>query len=209
MVLGGESSCISTLLRLISFSIFIFNYLFHTSPITIVGTLITPSNLYRMENIISHFSHKIRRRAASDSLVSTGGVSAFVQAVLTPELAVMLVKEDMKTDDEGARAVLRDSAEVGHLLNEEEDEVIQDPESEAEYGEEKVIVMDDDDNNDKLYVVEEGSAKIQRKRKKRLQQQQEPDKVSKQEQAVRTQTLLVEIFGKLSEDEDKLMMDPK
>lgn len=161
-----------------------------------------------MENIISHFSHKIRRRAASDSLVSTGGVSAFVQAVLTPELAVMLVKEDMKTDDEGARAVLRDSAEVGHLLNEEEDEVIQDPESEDEYGEEKVIVMDDDDNNDNHFVVEEGSPKIQRKRKKMLQQQV-PDKVNKQEQAARTQALLDEIFGNLSEDEEKPMIDPK
>lgn len=154
-----------------------------------------------MENIICHFSHKIRRRAASDSLVSTGGVSAFVQAVLTPELAVMLVKEDMKTDDEGARAVLRDSAEVGHLLNEEEDEVIQDPESENEFGVEKVMVIDDDENNDIHDVVEEESLKIQRKREKRLQQQQEPDKVNKQEQAARTQSLLDEIFGKLSEDE--------
>lgn len=208
MAPGAESSCISTLLHLISFPIFIFKYISHTLPITMKSTLITLSTLYRMENIIRHFSHKIRRRAASDSLVSTGGVSAFVQAVLTPELAVMLVREDMKTDDEGARAVLRDSAEVGHLLNEEEDEVIQDPESEDEHGEEKVMVMDDDDNNDNHDVVEEGSLKIQRKRKKRLQQQQEPDKVNKQEEAARTQTLLDEIFGKLSEDEDKLMMDP-
>ena len=160
-----------------------------------------------MENIISHFSHKIRRRAASDSLVSTGGVSAFVQAVLTPELAVMLVKEDMETDDEGARAVLRESAEVGHLLNEEEDEIIQDPESEDEYGKNKVMVIDDDENNDNDDVVEEGSPNIQRKGKKWIQQQHEPDKVSKQQQAARTLTLLDEIFGQLSEDEDELMMD--
>lgn len=158
-----------------------------------------------MENIISHFSHRIRRRAASDSLVSTGGVSAFVQAVLTPELAVMLVKEDMKTNDEGARAVLRDSAEVGHLLNEEEDEVIQDPASEDEHGKEVVMVIDDDDINTDDFV-EEASLNIQRKRNKRIQQQQESDK---QEQAARTQTLLDEIFGKLSEDEDELMMDSK
>lgn len=158
-----------------------------------------------MENIISHFSHRIRRRAASDSLVSTGGVSAFVQAVLTPELAVMLVKEDMKTNDEGARAVLRDSAEVGHLLNEEEDEVIQDPASEDEHGKEVVMVIDDDDINTGDFV-EEASLNIQRKRNKRIQQQQESDK---QEQAARTQTLLDEIFGKLSEDEDELMMDSK
>lgn len=158
-----------------------------------------------MENIISHFSHKIRRRAASDSLVSTGGVSAFVQAVLTPELAVMLVKEDMKTDDEGARAVLRDSAEIGHLLNEEEDEVIQDPEPEDENGRVEVMVIDDDNED----VVEERSPDKQRKMKKRIQHQQEPDNASKQDQAARMQTLLDEIFGKLSEDEDELMMDPK
>lgn len=162
-----------------------------------------------MENIISHFSHKIRRRAAADSLVSTGGVSAFVQAVLTPELAVMLVKEDMKTDDEDARAILRDSAEVGHLLNEEEDEVIQDPESEDEYGKEEIMVMDDGGNNDNENLVEERGPNIQLRKKKKIQQPQEPDKASKQEQAARMQTLLVEIFGKLSEDEDELMMDPK
>lgn len=187
MAQGGENSCISTLLRLIFFSIFILKYPHQSSPITFVSTLTTPSKLQRMENIISHFSHKIRRRAASDSLVSTGGVSAFVQSVLTPELAVMLVKEDMKTDDEGARALIRDSAEFGHLLNEEEDEVIQDPETEDEYGKEEVMVIDDDHNYDNDEVVETGSRNIQRKRKKRIQQQPEPAKFSKQEQAARKQ----------------------
>lgn len=64
--------------------------------------------------------------ASTDKLVSTGGVAGFVQAVLAPELAVMVVKDDMKVDDEQAREILRESSEVGNLLHEEEDEVIKD-----------------------------------------------------------------------------------
>ena len=37
---------------------------------------------------------------------------------------------DMKVDAEKAREVLRDSVELGNFLNEEEDEVIKDPEPE-------------------------------------------------------------------------------
>ena len=81
-----------------------------------------------MENIIARFASKMRRLAASDKLISSGGVSGFVQAVLVPELAVLLIQDDMKLDDEDkARAVLRNSIEVGHILNEEDDEVIRDP----------------------------------------------------------------------------------
>lgn len=77
---------------------------------------------------MTHFAPRLRHLAASDKLLSSGGVSGYVQAVLAPELAVMLVMQDMGTDEEGARAVLRDSVEIGNLLNEEEDEVIDDPE---------------------------------------------------------------------------------
>ena len=78
-----------------------------------------------MENIMSNFSPKMRRLAASDKLISSSGVSGYVQAVLVPELAVVLAKEDMGVDDdERARAILRESVEIGDLLNEEEDEVV-------------------------------------------------------------------------------------
>ena len=80
---------------------------------------------------MSKFTRKIRRLAASDDLISSGGVSEFVQAVLVPELAVLLVQADMHIDDEEkAREVLRNSVEIGHVLNEEEDEVIKDPDPE-------------------------------------------------------------------------------
>ena len=73
------------------------------------------------------FAGKIRRLAASDKLISSGGVSRYVQAVLVPELAVLLIKDDIKVDEEKAREVLRDSVDIGNLLNEEEDEMITDP----------------------------------------------------------------------------------
>ncbi len=77
-----------------------------------------------MDNIMSNFSSQIRRLAATDKLISSGGVSGYVQAVLVPELAVLLVKEDMSVDDEAARAILQESIEVGDLLNEEEEDVV-------------------------------------------------------------------------------------
>ena len=80
---------------------------------------------------MSKFTRKIRRLAASDDLISSGGVSEFVQAVLVPELAVLLVQTDMHIDDkEKAREVLRNSVDIGHVLNEEEDEVIKEPDPE-------------------------------------------------------------------------------
>ena len=84
-------------------------------------------DLPRADNIMSRFASKLRRLAASDKLISSGGVSRYVQAVLVPELAVLLVKDDMKVDEEKAREVLRESVEIGNLLNEEEDEIIMDP----------------------------------------------------------------------------------
>ena len=85
------------------------------------------SDLCRVDNIMSRFAGKIRRLAAADKLISQGGVSRYVQAVLVPELAVLLVMDDMKVDEEKAREVLRDSVDIGNLLNEEEDEMITDP----------------------------------------------------------------------------------
>lgn len=76
---------------------------------------------------MSRFASKLRRLAASDKLISSGGVSRYVQAVLVPELAVLLIKDDMGLDEDRAREVMRDSVDIGNLLNEEEDETITDP----------------------------------------------------------------------------------
>ena len=81
------------------------------------------------EHILGHFVDELRDLAVSDSLVGAsgvaGGVSGFVQAVLVPEVAVALVKEDMKVDEKRARVILKESLELGELLNEEAHEQVE------------------------------------------------------------------------------------
>ncbi|KAL8917634.1 MAG: hypothetical protein Q9172_005756 [Xanthocarpia lactea] len=79
-----------------------------------------------LEYTMSKFASQLRTFAVDEPLISAGGVAGYVQAVLVPELAVMLVKDDMDVDEEQARVILSESSEIGHLLNEEEDEVIKD-----------------------------------------------------------------------------------
>ncbi|KAK4997446.1 hypothetical protein LTR66_003141 [Elasticomyces elasticus] len=78
------------------------------------------------ESILSQFSTKLRQLAVSDKLIAavgvSGGVSGYVQAVLVPELALALVKEDMDVDAERAKEVMVEGTDVGDLLNEEEDD---------------------------------------------------------------------------------------
>jgi hypothetical protein len=81
------------------------------------------------EHILGHFADELRDLAVSDSLIGasgiTGGVSGFVQAVLVPEVAVALVKEDMSVDEKRAREILKESLELGDLLNEEAHERVE------------------------------------------------------------------------------------
>ncbi|KAK0731264.1 RTC4-like domain-containing protein [Lasiosphaeris hirsuta] len=76
------------------------------------------------ENIIREFSSLLRKRSVQDRLVSARGHTAYVQAVLVPELTVQLIMEDMGINQEEARAVLMDSIWVGELLNEEVADVV-------------------------------------------------------------------------------------
>ena len=92
--------------------------------------MITSRNLtpYRTDHIIAHLSDSLRKQATKDRLVNasgiSGGVSGFVQAVLVPELAEQLVREDMKVSDVRAREIVNESAELGDLLNPEVDEKV-------------------------------------------------------------------------------------
>lgn len=56
----------------------------------------------------------------------SGGVTGFVQAVLAPHLAELLVKEDMGLEsgtwEHAARGIIAESAELGELLHPEEAE---------------------------------------------------------------------------------------
>ena len=52
------------------------------------------------------FKSELRQRAVRDGLTRVIGICHFVTGVLVPELAVMLIKDDMKLCDESARQIL-------------------------------------------------------------------------------------------------------
>lgn len=87
-----------------------------------------PLTFGRTDHIVIHLSDYLRTRASKDRLVAaagvSGGVSGFVQAVLVPELAEMLVMEDMMISAVEARAIVTDSAELGDLVNPEAEEKV-------------------------------------------------------------------------------------
>jgi hypothetical protein len=75
--------------------------------------------IFRTEHIIFELGSDFRLRAAKDRLLRNVGVGNYVVTVLVPELAVMLIKEDMKVDDETARQILQKSADLGETLHED------------------------------------------------------------------------------------------
>jgi hypothetical protein len=76
------------------------------------------------ENIMLNFTPLLRKRIVKDRLMSARGFTPYVQSVLVPELAVLLIMEDMDVDIEEARNILANSAGTGELLNEEIREVV-------------------------------------------------------------------------------------
>ncbi|EKV11213.1 RTC4-like domain-containing protein [Penicillium digitatum] len=70
-----------------------------------------------LEAIIRRFSVVVRRLATTDELIKTAGVAGYTQSVLVPELAVLMVKDDMKVNDEEARRIMRESMDIGDRVN--------------------------------------------------------------------------------------------
>ena len=70
-----------------------------------------------MEHILAEFGPELRRRVVSDRLIRASGLTYYVITVLVPELAVMLIQEDMKVCDEAARQILQVSAYLGETLH--------------------------------------------------------------------------------------------
>lgn len=81
--------------------------------------------------LVTQFMTRVRKRATADKTVRATGPTGYMQAVLVPELAVMLVMEDIGVDDEQARVVLKESAELGELLNAEKEDKIEREHSQA------------------------------------------------------------------------------
>ncbi|EPS27874.1 hypothetical protein PDE_02818 [Penicillium oxalicum 114-2] len=70
-----------------------------------------------LQALTDRFAVKLRRLATSDRIVKQAGVVGYTQSVLVPELAVRLVKEDMRVSDDAARQILRESIGLGEKMN--------------------------------------------------------------------------------------------
>ncbi|KAL4939859.1 RTC4-like domain-containing protein [Aspergillus oleicola] len=77
-----------------------------------------------LQSLTTHFARKLRRLATQDHIVKQAGVVAYAQAVLVPELAIKLIKEDMAVDDDAARQIMRESIELGQKVNPAENDVV-------------------------------------------------------------------------------------
>jgi hypothetical protein len=67
--------------------------------------------------ITRQYATDIRERAVSDKIIHGRGATGYVQMVLVLELTALLVKEDMRVDDETARRIMSESTAIGDLLH--------------------------------------------------------------------------------------------
>ncbi|KAJ5654431.1 hypothetical protein N7490_001434 [Penicillium lividum] len=74
--------------------------------------------------VMERFAVRLRRLANEDSLVAKVGIAGYAQSVLVPELATLLIKEDMGVDTSVAREIMRDSIEIGLRLNPQADDIV-------------------------------------------------------------------------------------
>ncbi|KAF8534483.1 RTC4-like domain-containing protein [Trichophaea hybrida] len=70
-----------------------------------------------LDAIVSQLGSKVGDTAKKDPLIARGGVSAFIQQVLVPEVAIRLIAEDMKVSERAAFRILEESVEIGEKLN--------------------------------------------------------------------------------------------
>lgn len=85
------------------------------------------------ECIMEKFTPLLKKRAGTDRLMSARTVSGFVQSVLVPEVTVLLIKEDMGVEsDEEARKILLESMEMGGMIHEEIEDVVDLEDSDVE-----------------------------------------------------------------------------
>lgn len=71
----------------------------------------------RGDHILREFETEFPERQVDDRLFRGVGTADYVTGVLVPELAVMLIKEDMNVGDERARQILQESRHVGETLH--------------------------------------------------------------------------------------------
>jgi hypothetical protein len=65
------------------------------------------------------FGNELRREAVTDRLMRITGVDHYITIILVPELAVILVKKNIKVCDESVRQILHERARLEDILHED------------------------------------------------------------------------------------------
>lgn len=111
-----------------------------------------------MEVLTTDLGAVFREVAVLDPVVGKSGFAGYIEHVLVPELTVMLVMQDLGLEDaEVAEARIRESAELGVVLNEDVDDVVARGSDEDEDGDREWEVLDLDD--DEMYEEVKGEGK--------------------------------------------------
>jgi hypothetical protein len=75
-----------------------------------------------MDYITTNFSDDIRGLAGSDKLIAARSPSGYIQMVLAPELATLVIMDDMDVEQHRARKIMQESIKLGDLLHGNEDD---------------------------------------------------------------------------------------
>ncbi|ODA76566.1 hypothetical protein RJ55_07836 [Drechmeria coniospora] len=70
--------------------------------------------------LVDEFGSLLKEKAVDDRVIAGRGSAAFIQSVLVAELAVHLIRDDMRVSDEEARVILEESRALGEIVHEEE-----------------------------------------------------------------------------------------
>ena len=96
-----------------------------------------------METITAELSDTIREVSTTDPVVGRSGFAVYIQAVLVPELTVLLVREDFDVSEGMAEELIEQSSDLGALLHEEVEDKVEVGSSDEDE-EREVLELDDD-----------------------------------------------------------------
>jgi hypothetical protein len=89
---------------------FIYEYCY---VILVLVNQLARSSAYISENL----AHAIRVESKNDRAITVADVSTYIGYILVPEMATLLVMEDMNVDEEGARKIMEESNTLGDVVN--------------------------------------------------------------------------------------------
>lgn len=98
------------------------------------------------EHLSSSFATLLSTVAKTDKLICECGLSVYIQLILVPELATMLIGKDMNINLEEARKVLIESSEIGNLVHGKNTQERGVKESIVEIDDDSSVVLSDEDN---------------------------------------------------------------